>query len=125
MVIALILIGYFADIYTKHEYRSGFRIKSQDHLESGDDPLLIKFEGQADIVGRQGCKFNYLSPFFIVAGCLINPADKVRITLAAQNASAHNILADFGYKIYSDGKVCYINQKGNTTVRSSGNLYAL
>jgi len=45
MVIALILIGYFADIYTKHEYRSGFRIKSQDHLESGDDPLLIKFEG--------------------------------------------------------------------------------
>jgi hypothetical protein len=32
---ALIIIGYFATTYTRNAYRTGFRIRSQDDLDSG------------------------------------------------------------------------------------------
>lgn len=87
--------------------------------------MLRKIELQADIVGRQGDKFNYVSPFYIQAGCYINPVYHARITLAAKNASAQNKLADFGYKLSPIGRVCYLSQSGNDTVRSSANFHAL
>ncbi len=111
---------------SRHNYRSGHRVSSLDDINNSDgNDLLSKIWQQADIVGRQGFKYNIYSLWYIPAGCYLTPEDHLRILHAARMAEADGVLVNFGFKISPSNKICYVNGRGNTSIKSSSNLYLL
>ena len=60
-------------------------------------------------------------------GCHLTAEDRAELALIANRMDAIGMLnGGFGYKLSSDRtKVCYLRQRGNAAVKSSGNLLAL
>jgi len=103
-----------------------YRTSNLENVDLGSD-LEGKLWTQAGCVGKQGFKRNVYAEVWGELGCRLTAENEAELLRAARWAHNAGILRNsFGYKLSRDNtKVCYANQAGNISIRSSANAIAL
>ena len=113
---------------TRHNYRSGARIRSLEDIEPNGDSLVLKLRAQACEVGVRGNQNNIYSPAWRLkyGGRLaLTRQDELWLLESALVAQELGILgSEYGYKLHGQ-YLCHVRGRGNKKIKASSNTIRL